>query len=48
MCHLTAYVMKGDEDWDLLVGRPWLRRVKAVEHYDNPKLDLIGLKGHQP
>ncbi|KAF5604887.1 ribonuclease H [Fusarium pseudoanthophilum] len=45
MCHLAAYVMKGHEDWDLLVGRPWLRRVKAVEHHHKEKLIITGFKG---
>ncbi|KAL5600812.1 hypothetical protein FOVSG1_006842 [Fusarium oxysporum f. sp. vasinfectum] len=26
MCLLIAYVVQGHEDWDLLVGPPWLRR----------------------
>ncbi|KAG4269042.1 hypothetical protein FPRO04_12319 [Fusarium proliferatum] len=45
MCHLVAYVMKGHEDWDLLVGRPWPRRVKAVEHHRKEKLIITGFKG---
>ncbi|KAM0364065.1 hypothetical protein ACHAO7_011285 [Fusarium culmorum] len=42
---ITVYVIDGACDWDLLVGRPWLRRVQGVEHYADEKLLVRGLSG---
>ncbi|RTE70777.1 hypothetical protein BHE90_014829 [Fusarium euwallaceae] len=43
---VKAYVLGNHDDWDVLVGRPWLRRMRAVEdHYDD-KLVVKGQKGH--
>ncbi|KAJ4128853.1 hypothetical protein NW768_007374 [Fusarium equiseti] len=42
---ITVYLIDGNSDWDLLVGRPWLRRVRAVEHYAEEKLVVRGING---
>ncbi|KAG8674000.1 hypothetical protein FPOAC2_07426 [Fusarium poae] len=40
---ITVYLIDGNSDWDLLVGRPWLRRVQAVEYYADEKLVVKGI-----
>jgi len=42
---ITVYLINGNSNWDLLVGRPWLQRVQAVEHYAEEKLVVRGING---
>ena len=45
---VRAYAMGDHDDWDILLGRTWLRRVRAIEDHDEEKLTVRGLKGtHQ-
>ncbi|KAH8663853.1 hypothetical protein BGZ61DRAFT_484908 [Ilyonectria robusta] len=40
------YVMGYHRDWDVLLGRPWMRGMKAIENYDKETLTITGVKGH--
>lgn len=42
---VKAYVMGAHKDREILLGRTWLRRIKAKEDYANEKLTVQGAKG---
>lgn len=43
---VKAYVMGNHDDWDVLLGRPWLRRMQATEDHYGDMLVVKGNKGH--
>ncbi|KAF5012460.1 hypothetical protein FDECE_1512 [Fusarium decemcellulare] len=43
---VKAYVLGDHDDWDILLGRPWLRRMRAMEDHYDEKLVVKGMKGH--
>ncbi|KAG6298182.1 hypothetical protein E4U09_001038 [Claviceps aff. purpurea] len=42
---VKCYVMPAQQDWELLLGKVWLRRLNAVEHHGEEKLTITGTKG---
>ncbi|KAF4465730.1 Ribonuclease H [Fusarium albosuccineum] len=43
---VKAYVLGDHDGWDVLLGRPWLRRMRAMEDHYDEKLVVKGTKGH--
>ncbi|KAG6178170.1 hypothetical protein E4U36_006669 [Claviceps purpurea] len=39
---VKCYVMPAQQDWELLLGKVWLRRLNAVEHHGEEKLTITG------
>ncbi|KAF3931540.1 hypothetical protein ABW19_dt0207709 [Dactylella cylindrospora] len=45
VCNLKAYVMPVEDVYTVLLGRSWLRRVRAIDHTHEHKLTIQGIKG---
>lgn len=44
---ITAYVVSTSHSYDILLGKGWLRRNKALIDFDRDEMTLTGKKGHQ-